>query len=47
MLSLKNLNTYKEKISNKIDEILLSTNTVDINNLFSSSGMVCYEKYVY
>ena len=31
----------------KIDEIVLSTRTVDINNLFSSSGMVCYEKYVY
>lgn len=36
MLSLNNLNKYKEKISNKIDEILLSTKTADINNLFSS-----------
>ena len=36
MLSLNNLNTYKEKISKKIDEILLSTKTADINNLFSS-----------
>ena len=36
MLSLNNLNTYKEKISKKIDEILLSTSTVDINNFFSS-----------
>ena len=36
MLSLNNLNTYKEKISKKIDEILLSTKTGDINNLFSS-----------
>ena len=36
MLSLNNLNTYKEKISKKIDEILLSTSTVDIKNLFSS-----------
>lgn len=36
MLSLNNLNTYKEKISKKIDEILLSTNTADINNFFSS-----------
>ena len=36
MLSLNNLNTYKEKISKKIDEILLSTSTVDINNLFST-----------
>ena len=35
MLSLNNLNTYKEKISNKIDEILLPTSTADINNLFS------------
>lgn len=47
MISLNNLNAYKEKISKKIDEILLSTNTADINNLFSSLGMVCYEKYVY
>ena len=47
MLSLKNLNTYKDKISKKIDKIVLSTNTADINNLFSSLGMVCYEKYVY
>ena len=36
MLSLNNLNTYKEKISKKIDEILLSTSTVDIDNFFSS-----------
>ena len=36
MLSLNNLNRYKEKISKKIDEILLSTKTADINNLFSS-----------
>ena len=36
MLSLNNLNRYTEKISKKIDEILLSTSTVDINNLFSS-----------
>ena len=36
MLSLNNLNTYKEKTSKKIDEILLSTNTADITNLFSS-----------
>ena len=36
MLSLNNLNTYKDKISKKIDEILLSTSTVDINNFFSS-----------
>ena len=36
MLSLNNLNTYKEKTSKKIDEILLSTKTADINNLFSS-----------
>ena len=36
MLSLNNLNTYKEKISKKIDEILLSTSTEDINNFFSS-----------
>ena len=36
MLSLNNLNTYKEKISNKIDEILMSASTVDIDNLFSS-----------
>ena len=36
MLSLNNLNRYKEKISKKIDEILLSTNTADITNLFSS-----------
>ena len=36
MLSLNNLNTYKEKISKKIDEILLSTKTADINNFFSS-----------
>lgn len=36
MLSLKNLNRYKEKISNKIDEILMSASTVDINNFFSS-----------
>ena len=36
MLSLNNLNTYKEKISKKIDEILLSTSTADINNFFSS-----------
>ena len=36
MLSLNNLNRYKEKISKKIDEILLSTSTVDINNFFSS-----------
>ena len=36
MLSLNNLNTYKEKTSKKIDEILLSTNTADINNFFSS-----------
>ena len=36
MLSLNNLNRYKEKISNKIDEILLSTKTADINKLFSS-----------
>ena len=36
MLNLKNLNTYKEKISNKIDEILMSASTVDINNFFSS-----------
>ena len=36
MLSLNNLNTYKEKISKKIDEILLSTKTADISNLFSS-----------
>ena len=35
MLSLNNLNKYKEKISKKIDEILLSTNTTDINNFFS------------
>ena len=35
MLSLNNLNTYKEKISKKIDEIVLSTSTGDINNLFS------------
>ena len=35
MLSLNNLNKYKEKISKKIDEIVLSTNTGDINNLFS------------
>ena len=35
MLSLNNLNKYKEKISKKIDEILLSTSTGDINNLFS------------
>ena len=36
MLSLNNLNRYKEKISKKIDEILLSTSTEDINNFFSS-----------
>ena len=36
MLTLNNLNRYKEKISKKIDEILLSTSTVDINNFFSS-----------
>ena len=36
MLSLNNLNTYKEKISKKIDEILLYTSTTDINNFFSS-----------
>ena len=36
MLSLNNLNTYKEKTLKKIDEILLSTKTADINNLFSS-----------
>ena len=36
MLSLNNLNTYKEKTSKKIDEILLSTKTADINKLFSS-----------
>ena len=36
MLSLNNLNRYTEKISKKIDEILLSTSTVDINYLFSS-----------
>ena len=36
MLSLNNLNKYKEKISKKIDEILLSTKTADINKLFSS-----------
>ena len=36
MLSLNNLNTYKEKISKKIDEILLSTSSTDINNFFSS-----------
>lgn len=36
MLSLNNLNRYKEKISNKIDEILMSASTVDINNFFSS-----------
>ena len=36
MLSLNNLNTYKEKTSKKIDEILLSTKTADISNLFSS-----------
>ena len=36
MLSLNNLNTYKEKISKKIDEILLSNSTSDVNNLFSS-----------
>ena len=36
MLSLNNLNTYKEKTSKKIDEILLSTKTADIYNLFSS-----------
>ena len=36
MLSLNNLNRYKEKISKKIDEILLSTSTTDINNFFSS-----------
>ena len=36
MLSLNNLNSYKEKISKKIDEILLSTSTADINNFFSS-----------
>ena len=36
MLSLNNLNKYKEKISKKIDEILLSTSTEDINNFFSS-----------
>lgn len=35
MLSLNNLNKYKEKISKKIDEILLSANTVDINSFFS------------
>ena len=36
MISLNNLNTYKDKISKKIDEILLSTKTADINNFFSS-----------
>ena len=36
MLSLNNLNYYKEKISNKIDEILMSASTVDIKNFFSS-----------
>ena len=36
MLSLNNLNRYTEKISKKIDEILLSIKTADINNLFSS-----------
>lgn len=36
MLSLNILNTYKEKISKKIDEIVLSTKTADINKLFSS-----------
>lgn len=36
MLSLNNLKRYKEKISKKIDEILLSTSTRDINKLFSS-----------
>lgn len=36
MLSLINLNRYKEKISTKIDEILMSASTVDINNFFSS-----------
>ena len=36
MLSLNNLNKYKEKISKKIDEILLSADTADINNFFSS-----------
>ena len=35
MLSLNNLNKYTEKISKKIDEIVLSTRTADINNLFS------------
>lgn len=35
MLSLNNLNRYKEKISNKIDEILMSASTVDINSFFS------------
>ena len=35
MISLNNLNKYKEKISKKIDEIVLSTRTADINNLFS------------
>lgn len=36
MLSLNNLNYYKDKISKKIDEILMSASTVDINNFFSS-----------
>ena len=36
MLSLNNLNSYKEKISKNIDEILLSTKTADVSNLFSS-----------
>lgn len=36
MLSLNNLNMYTEKISKKIDEILMSASTVDISNFFSS-----------
>lgn len=36
MLSLNNLNVYKEKISKKIDEIFQSTSTSDINSFFSN-----------
>ena len=35
MLSLNNLKTYKEKISKKIDEILLTASTAEINSFFS------------
>ena len=46
-VNLSNLQLYKNKISEHVKESVEYSDAVDINNLFSTSGMVCYEKYVY